>query len=166
MVKEALLSRILSPVENVHRMGGEIDPARAAADYQAELERLFSPPPGDPPRFDLILLGLGDDGHTASLFPGSTALSETAQWVAPSYVEKLQAHRLTMTLPLINNAAQISFLISGRSKAAVVKEILARSTTDYPAARIKPLNGHLCWFITQDAAAASLSSGVMEGLKK
>jgi 6-phosphogluconolactonase len=79
-------------------------------------------------------------------------LNETERWVATTYVEKLDAHRLTLTFPVINNAAQITFLIAGQSKAAVVKEIRSASFRDYPATRIEPVNGHLCWFITQDAA--------------
>ena len=135
-------------------MRGEIEPAEAAADYEAELRQFFLPPRHRMARFDLILLGLGEDGHTASLFPDSSALNEAARWVAPSYVEKLHAHRLTLSLPLINNAAQVSFLIAGTSKAAIVREILSAQIRDYPAARIDPNPGCLSWFITQDAAPA------------
>jgi 6-phosphogluconolactonase len=149
MVKDALLSRIAIPSENVHRMMGEDEPNRAAADYQEELRRFFSP--AGLPRFDLILLGLGEDGHTASLFPGSTALNETESWVTHAYVEKLNAHRLTLTLPVINNGAQVFFLVSGVSKAPIVKEILTNAASDYPAARIRPADGQLCWFVTHDA---------------
>ena len=152
MVKEALLSKILIPAENVHRLRGEFEPAAAASAYETELRQFFLPSPGQSPRFDLILLGLGEDGHTASLFPHSSALNETARWVATTYVEKLDAHRLTLTFPVINNAAQIAFLVAGASKAAIVKEILASEKCDYPAARIRPENGQLIWFVTQDAA--------------
>lgn len=152
MVKESLLSKILIPGENVHRMIGEIEPAIAAAAYEAELSRFFPSSQEKLPRFDLVLLGLGEDGHTASLFPGSSALNETKHPVATPYVEKLNAHRLTLTFPVINNAAQITFLVAGQSKAAVVKGILASQNSDAPAARIKPTDGKLSWFITQDAA--------------
>ena len=87
------------------------------------------------------------------MFPDSSALNETARWVATTYVEKLDAHRLTLTFPVINNAAQITFLIAGQSKAAIVKEILSTEKWNYPAARIRPENGQLIWLITQDAAS-------------
>lgn len=154
MVDESLLSKIPIPGDNVHRMIGEIEPAIAAAAYEAELRRLFPSSPEKLPSFDLMLLGLGEDGHTASLFPGSSAMSETEHWVATTYVEKLDAHRLTLTFPVINNAAQIAFLVAGKSKSAIVKEILTTEKCDYPAARIKPDNGQLIWFVTQDAASA------------
>jgi 6-phosphogluconolactonase len=152
MVKESLLSKIVIPAENVHRMIGEFEPAAAAAAYETELRQFFLLSAEQLPRFDLILLGLGEDGHTASLFPHSSALNETERWVATTYVEKLDAHRLTLTFPVINNAAQITFLIAGQSKAAIVKAIRNASVGDYPATRIEPVKGHLCWFITQDAA--------------
>ncbi len=152
MVKESLLSQTFIPPDNVHRMAGEKTPAVAAAEYEAQLRKHFHVVDAALPRFDLILLGLGEDGHTASLFPGSSALNETRHLVATTYVEKLNAHRLTLTFPVINNAAQITFLITGESKAAVVKEILTIVTCDYPAARIRPENGQLTWFVTRDAA--------------
>jgi 6-phosphogluconolactonase len=154
MVKESLLSRTNIPAANVHRMGGENAPAVAAAAYEARLREHFSIDDDALPRFDLVLLGLGEDGHTASLFPASSALSETRRLVATTYVKKLNAHRLTLTFPVINHAAQISFLVAGESKAAVVKEILTTEKCDYPAARIKPENGQLTWFVTRDAATA------------
>jgi 6-phosphogluconolactonase len=153
MVKESLLSRIDIPSENVHRMAGEKAPALAAAEYEAQLRSHFSIGDNALPRFDLILLGLGEDGHTASLFPGSSALHETERLVATTYVEKLHAHRLTLTFPVINNGAQISFLVAGASKAVIVKEILTTEKLEYPAARIAPGNGQLTWFVTQDAAS-------------
>lgn len=152
MVNESLLSKILIPGENVHRMTGEVEPAIAAAAYETELRQFFSSSQEKLPRFDLVLLGLGEDGHTASLFPHSAALNETEHLVATVYVEKLNAHRLTLTFPVINNAAQITFLIAGQSKAAVVNGILAGQNSHAPAARIKPANDKLTWFITQDAA--------------
>jgi 6-phosphogluconolactonase len=153
MVKESLLSKILIPAENVHRMIGELEPAAAAAAYETELRQFFSLSAKQLPRFDLILLGLGEDGHTASLFPQSSALNETERLVATTYVEKLDAHRLTLTFAVINNAAQITCLIAGQSKAAIVKKILTTEKCDYPAARIRPENGQLIWLVTQDAAS-------------
>jgi 6-phosphogluconolactonase len=158
MVEESLLSKIVIPSENVHRMIGEIEPAIAAAAYETELRQFFPSSPDKLPRFDLILLGLGEDGHTASLFPDSPALSETEHLVATTYVEKLDAHRLTLTFPVINNAAQITFLVAGQSKANVVKEILGNEAgmAIYPAARIEPHSGKCAWMITSDAAAESV----------
>jgi len=154
MVREALLSKIEIPPQNVHRMAGEKDPDRAAAEYEQELHNFFqttAPAPG----FDLVLLGLGEDGHTASLFPGCAALKETTRWVATAYVARLHAHRLTLTLPVINAAAQVSFLISGESKSAILKALLGKDSnpTRYPAGLVRPVTGELTWFVTQDAAA-------------
>jgi 6-phosphogluconolactonase len=155
MVRESLLTKISIPSENVHRMAGEKEPKLAAAEYENELKNFFQLSEGAPPRFDLILLGLGDDGHTASLFPGSGALKETKGFVAANFVEKLNTYRLTFTLPVLNHAAHVFFLVAGASKAPIVKELLgAKSgTANYPAAKIQPRDGNLTWMITQDAAA-------------
>jgi len=156
MVREALLSKIQIPGQNIHRMAGEKKPNEAAADYESELRNFFALGPGHLPRFDLILLGLGEDGHTASLFPGSAALDEGKHLVATTYVEKLKAHRLTLTLPVINAAAQVTFLVAGQSKSAVVKEILGSDShlCSYPATKVNPTDGWLTWLITADAAAS------------
>ena len=155
MVREALLSQIQIPPENIHRMVGEIDPEQAAVSYAAELKQFFHLDENGLPRFDLIFLGLGEDGHTASLFPGSAALEETDRLVATAYVEKLHAHRLTLTLPAINAAAQVNFLVSGQSKAAMVEKILGAGAArpDSPAARVAPADGQLTWFVDGTAAA-------------
>jgi 6-phosphogluconolactonase len=154
MTREALLSKIEIPPENIHRMLGEKDPATATAEYEHQLRNFFLGKTSAP-RFDLVLLGLGEDGHTASLFPGSAALKETARWVVTSYVERLRAHRLTLTLPVINAAAQVSFLVAGESKSAIVKALLGKDSnpSQYPAGHVNPITGKLTWFITQDAAA-------------
>lgn len=155
MVRESLLSKISIPLENVHRMAGEKEPKLAAVEYEEQLIEFFRLSKGEPPRFDLILLGLGDDGHTASLFPGTEALKETKRLVAANFVEKMNAYRLTLTLPVLNNAANVLFLVAGASKAAVVKELLGAKpgASDYPASKIQPRDGKLTWMITQDAAA-------------
>jgi 6-phosphogluconolactonase len=155
MTREALLARVHLPAENIHRMTGEIEPGQAAAAYEAELQKFFGLAGGDVPRFDLIFLGLGEDGHTASLFPGSTALEEKDRLVATAYVDRLQAHRLTLTLTVINAAAQVTFLVAGQNKVGIVKELLGSdgSTANYPAAKINPLDGRLTWLIAADAAA-------------
>jgi 6-phosphogluconolactonase len=154
MTREALLSKIEIPPENIHRMLGEKDPATATAEYEHQLHNFFLGKTSAP-RFDLVLLGLGEDGHTASLFPGSAALKETARWVVTSYVERLRAHRLTLTLPVINAAAQVSFLVAGESKSAIVKALLGNDShpSQYPAGQVSPVSGKLTWFVTQDAAA-------------
>lgn len=155
MVRESLLSKINLAPENVHRMAGEKEPKTAAVEYEEQLIKFFRLSEGAPPRFDLILLGLGEDGHTASLFPESDALKETQRLVTTTYVPKLNAHRLTLTLPVLNESAEIFFLVAGASKAAIVKELLVTRPTiaKFPAQRIQPVDGALTWFITRDAAA-------------
>jgi len=159
MVREALLNRIQIPPENIHRMAGEKDPAAGAAEYEQELHNFFQTNRAAP-HFDLVLLGLGEDGHTASLFPGTSAPDETHKLVTTVYVERLNAHRLTITLPVINAAAQISFLVAGESKSAIVTTVLSPGSNpaQYPAGRVMPASGKLTWFITQDAAGGIVTS--------
>lgn len=154
MVREVLLSKIPIPAENVHRMAGEKEPQIAAAEYEEEIKTVFGLSSGALPRFDLILLGLGEDGHTASLFPGSDALRETERLVVACYVRQLGAYRLTLTLPVLNAAAHITFLVAGQSKAAVVKQIL-QGNSELPAAKVKAAKGRLLWLLTQEAAASA-----------
>lgn len=154
MVRESLLSKIQIPGANVHRMAGEKEPHVAAAEYEEKLKDFFQLTAGAFPRFDLIFLGMGEDGHTASLFPGSDALKEMKRLVVAPYVEKLNAYRLTLTLPVLNHGAAVLFLITGAGKAAVVKEIL-RDGSDpsrFPAAQIRPSDGRLVWLMTEEAA--------------
>lgn len=155
MAKEALLDKITVPPANVHRMRAEEAPDRAADAYENEIKRFFALQSGQLPRFDLVLLGLGDDGHTASLFPGSRVLDERERLVAAPYVEKLQAYRLTLTLPVISAAARVIFLVAGASKGKVLREILqaGKDADRYPAARVRPANSDVTWLI--DAAAAT-----------
>lgn len=154
MVEEALLSKIQMTVRNIHRMAGEKEPRQAAEDYGSELRDFFALGPGQWPRFDLVLLGLGEDGHTASLFPGSAALHDQEHLVAPAYVEELKAHRLTLTLPVINNAEEIIFLIAGAGKSAIVEHLLGADSKpfEYPAGQVRPSNGQITWLLTRDAA--------------
>ena len=154
MVRECLLAHVQIPAENVHRMAGEKTPQIAALEYEAELKKFFELADGALPRFDLILLGLGEDGHTASLFPGSTALNDHEHLVAAVYVDKMNTYRLTLTLPVLNAGREVVFLVAGASKAAIVKELLGgqASAMNYPAARIQPPEGRLTWMITADAA--------------
>ena len=152
LAQESLLSRILLPAENVHRLRAELPPHQAAEEYERELRIFFAE--SALPRFDLVLLGLGDDGHTASLFPGSSALHETERWVVAYYVEKLAAWRITLTPPALNAAAQIVFLVFGKSKAARLREVWSDPYQPdlLPAQIIRPSDGEVLWLV--DAAAA------------
>jgi 6-phosphogluconolactonase len=153
MAHEALLSRV--PVGSVHRMRGELPPAEAAAAYEEELREFFGP--DGVPAFDLILLGLGEDGHTASLFPETSALDVTDRWVVANPVLKLEATRLTLTIPVINAARAVAFLVAGEGKAKALKEILEGDADprEYPAKFIRPEGGDLTWMVDR-AAAGSL----------
>ena len=140
MVREALLTNGLVPAPNFHRMAAELpDREQAARQYAEELARILKPQAGDWPRLDLVFLGLGSDGHTASLFPGSAALDEQSRWVAPNYVEKLNAYRLTLTFPVLNAAAEIIFLVAGADKAEALRQVLDASSAaeKFPAQRVR-----------------------------
>jgi 6-phosphogluconolactonase len=155
MTREALLDHVDLPETNIHRIRGEIDPVQAAAEYEQVL-RVFFDQAAKLPRFDLLLLGMGSDGHTASLFPGTDALREKTRWVRANYVPKLDAWRITLTLPAINAAAQVWFLVAGQSKAETLQAVLhgPRQPQIYPAQLVQPDEGELAWLV--DAAAASL----------
>jgi len=152
MAHEALLSRV--PVGGVHRMRGESPPAEAAAAYEEELRRFFGA--GGSPSLDLILLGLGEDGHTASLFPETSALDVTDRLVVANPVLKLETTRLTLTIPFINAAKAVTFLVAGEGKAEALREILEGDADPraYPAKLVHPESGDLTWMV--DRAAASL----------
>ncbi len=154
MAREALLDHVPVPAGQVHPMDCGPAPAAEARRYEALLREFFTP---DAPRFDLILLGLGENGHTASLFPGDPALAETERWVASVYVAEQDLHRLTLTVPLINQARTVAFLVSGAAKAAVVREVIAgpRDPERLPAQLILPEPGELHWLLDK-AAAGSL----------
>jgi 6-phosphogluconolactonase len=154
MAFETLLSKAPVPEENIHRIEAELVPEIAAAGYEQTIRDFFRLSGSDWPRFDLIFLGLGDDGHTASLFPGSEALHENKRLVVAAYVEKLKTYRITLTLPVLNRAANIFFLVAGASKAAILRDVLQReSSKNLPAQQIDPPNGRLIWFVDQAAAA-------------
>ncbi len=144
MANEALLSKIAISPDQVHRMHGEEIPPDAAASYASLVRGM---------RFDLILLGMGPDGHTASLFPGSKALHETKAAVAANWVEKFKTWRLTMTAPFINQAACVMFQIAGAEKALALKEVLegARNPELYPAQLIQPTDGDIEWMVDRGA---------------
>jgi 6-phosphogluconolactonase len=150
MAREVLLDKIPIPAENVHRIRGELPPDQAATAYQAELEAVL----GAGGRFDLILLGMGEDGHTASLFPSMAALHEQTRWVVAHYVGKLSAWRVTLTPVAINAAAHVTFLVSGAGKAKRLREVLdgPHQPDVLPAQIVRPTDGRLLWLV--DAAAA------------
>ncbi|GAC1656500.1 MAG: 6-phosphogluconolactonase [Vulcanimicrobiaceae bacterium] len=151
MAKDALLDRIKIPAHNVHRMHGEDDPRRAAQDYSQILKDDL----GENPRFDLILLGMGPDGHTASLFPGSNAQTVGAALVAAPYVEKVKAHRLTLTPRVINNARRVVIATEGSGKAPVLASVL-RGPIDvntFPVQIVRPVDGVLTWMVDRSAAS-------------
>ena len=146
MARESLLDRVNIPSGNVFRIRGEIDPEAAAQEYEAHLSALAARF-GEPRyRHDLLILGLGEDGHTASLFPGSPALAETVRNVIPATGPKPPPQRITMTLPLINASRHIVFFVNDASKQPIIDEILAGSST-YPAARVRPAEGKLTWLL-------------------
>jgi 6-phosphogluconolactonase len=155
MADAAMLSRVPVPVENIHRIPGENPHAGdAAKQYEATLRNVFHLSADERPRFDLILLGLGTDGHTASIFPGSDVVDETQRLVAAPWVEKLENYRITLTMPVLNSAACVVFLVSGAEKAAIVRAILNpdRDASRLPAREVAPLDGTLLWLLDQSAA--------------
>jgi len=151
MARRAWLSHIDLPAQNVHRLKGELDPAQAAQQYEDELRALF----GTLPRFDLILLGMGNDAHTASLFPGTPALHEQQRWVVAHYVDKLQANRLTLTPPIFNHAANVIFLIAGHDKATALQSVWhgPHDPDRFPAQIVMPTTGRVIWLVDQAAIA-------------
>jgi 6-phosphogluconolactonase len=153
MVNESLLKNVLIPSANVHRFGCERAPEDAARSYEQELKKFFALEDGTFPRFDLLLLGLGEDGHTASLFPGTPVLAEKSRLVASVFVEKLKAHRVTLTLPVINNSRAVMFLVSGRSKRDILQQVLEAGGTACPAQQVSPTSGELYWMADQEAAS-------------
>ncbi len=150
LVAETLLPGSSIPPENIHRMRGEWEPERAARDYEQTLRAFF----GDTaPHFDLVLLGLGKDGHTASLFPGADTLAKTARWAVPATAEYAErpAWRITLTLPALNAARHVIFLVSGAEKATIVRTVLEDPAAQLPAQRIHPTAGQVTWLL--DAAS-------------
>ena len=154
MVNEALLSKAPIPAENVYRVKAELSDASAAAsEYEDQLRGFFKLGPGEFPHFDLILLGMGPDGHTASLFPDSEGLKEKSRLVIANWVEKFKTHRITFTFPVLNHATDVMFLASGPDKADMVREILEGThTPPFPAQQIQP-QGRLLWMLDKAAAA-------------
>jgi len=150
MARETLFAPFGIPEKSILRMRGEIEPALAAQEYEDALA-LFATQHGETIyRHDLLLLGMGDDGHTASLFPGTAALGEQVRRVAANYVPKLDAWRLTMTLPLLNQSRQVLFLVGGQKNPELLERVLA-GASEYPASQVDPPNGQLIWMIGERA---------------
>jgi 6-phosphogluconolactonase len=163
MIRESLLQKIAIPNGNFHRMAAEIpDREQATRQYEKDLARVLSPANDAPPRLELIFLGMGDDGHTASLFPGSTALGEEKRWVCPNYSPRLGKFRLTMTYPVLNAAAEVIFLVSGEDKAETLRAVLEGPAGELPAQGVRPVGGRLRWFVDRSAARL-LSQAVRRG---
>jgi len=160
MAKESLLSKVPIPPANIFPVPAENPDAAQVADiYEQTLRKFFAVAPGEFPRFDLILLGMGPDGHTASLFPETAALQEKSRLVVANWVEKLGGSRITFTLPLLNSARCVTFLVSGTDKAAALHEVLEGNAPadKYPSRLVQPSDGKLIWFVDR-AAASELSA--------
>jgi 6-phosphogluconolactonase len=153
MAFKSMLSHLPIPVQQIYRLEGEIEPKEAAKNYEERLQSFFE---NKPPRFDLVLLGLGDDGHTASLFPHTKALEEKRGWVVANYVRKFSSWRLTLTAHIINQGANVTFLVSGQEKAEILLRVMAGryDPEEIPAQSIRPERGQLRWLL--DAKAALL----------
>jgi 6-phosphogluconolactonase len=151
MVKEALLDQIDIPAANVHRVPAEMEVRMAAFQYEEDLRQFFS---GEWPRFDFVFLGMGGDGHTASLFPGSAALNEEHRWFVANYAEGMATWRLTLSAPAINAARLILVMAAGESKAARLKAVLdgPREPYQMPIQMIAPTDGEMIWLVDEAAA--------------
>lgn len=158
LARRLLFSRVGIPEQRIHAVDVSKSPDETACAYEARIRRTLSVETGALPRFDMVLLGLGEDGHTASLFPGHPALRESRRWVVPVFnAPKPPPVRVTMTLPVINAARQVAFVVAGSDKAGVVAEVLhpAAGRLDLPARMVKPTDGELHWFVDQNAAGVS-----------
>jgi len=164
MASDTMLSKAPLRPEQIHRIKGEYaDTAQAAAEYEKVIGREFALQPGAFPRFDLILLGMGNEGHTLSLFPGTKALAQTQKIVTRNWVGKLYTERVTLTAPAANNAANIIFMVAGADKACALKAVLEGpyEPDQLPAQMIQPANGTLSWLV-DEAAGAMLSKEILK----
>ncbi len=153
MANQALLSRVPARAENIFRIHSEEkDAAAAALQYEQTLRDVFHLSPGTFPRFDLIFLGVGPDGHTASLFPGTSALTEMQRLVVANWVPKFNTDRITFTFPVLNAAACVIFVMSGADKAPILQNVLENTAADLPSQKVRPVNGKLIWMVDEPAA--------------
>ena len=155
MTREAMLGHVPVKPEQIHRMEGELEPEAAAARYEAELRNAFRLEGTDLPRFDGLALGMGPDGHTASLFPHTQAIHEVGRLVTANHVEAKDTWRITLTWPVINRAAEVFFLVGGEDKAQILKEVLMgpRDVERLPSQLIAPASGILSLLLDRAAAA-------------
>ena len=155
MARETLLDHVHIPVNNIHRIQSQLPPKEAAQEYEKTLHDYFGARGLDLPRFDLLLLGLGAEGHTASLFPHEAPLSERERWVVAYYVEPVKMWRITLTPPALNAASKVMFLVAGEEKAQAVKQILSEPKQPdlYPAQIIDPPQGQVLWILDRPAGA-------------
>jgi 6-phosphogluconolactonase len=162
MAHRALLAKVPIPPAQIARIRGEAeDPDTAAAEYARRLAEVFACKRGELPRFDLVLLGMGVDGHTASLFPGSPVLKEVFRPVAAVHAAAASIpQRFTFTFPLLNAAARVMFLVAGPEKAKIMKAVLGDTASGLPASMVRPTHGRLTWLL--DRAAASLLASVQD----
>jgi 6-phosphogluconolactonase len=164
MASETMITKAPLKHEQIHRMKGEYpDAERAAQEYEQVLRAHFHLQDAEPPRFDLVLTGMGDEGHTLSLFPGTKALHAEGRTVVRNWVGKLYADRITITAPVANHAAMILFMVAGKEKAPALKAVLEGpyEPQQLPSQLLQPSNGKLLWFVDQ-AAGSMLSTGIRE----
>ena len=155
MTNEAMLSKVPVPAGNIHRIRAENpDAGKAAQDYEQELREFFRLETEQLPAFDCVFLGMGPDGHTASLFPGTEALNERKRFVVSNWVDKFQSYRITLTAPVLNNADLVIFLVSGEEKAEPLRVVLEgkKQTDRFPSQLIEPTQGKLLWLVDRAAA--------------
>jgi 6-phosphogluconolactonase len=151
LVADTLLAQVALPAKNIHRIKGENKPELAAEEYEQNIRSFFGSQ--TTPEFDILFLGAGEDGHTASLFPGTVTLREMIRLAMPVYLDPPNLHRVTLTLPLLNQARRVLFLVSGQAKARMVYEIVENGNPHgYPAGLVHPAHGSIAWFVDKDAA--------------
>lgn len=161
--RDLLLTKVPIPDGNVFRMEGELDPEEAASRYESTLRNVMKLEGAEAPAFDLVVLGMGPDGHTASLFPNTEALNEMGRLVVANHVPQKSTWRVTLTWPVINQAAEVAFEVEGGSKTDIVTEVLTgpRDPERLPSQLIRPANGKLLFLLDEDAAAKLPPSGVV-----
>ncbi len=162
MARLALLDHVPLPAENIHPISCDRSPREAATRYEAEIKAFFGT---EAPAFDLVLLGLGDNAHTASLFPHTPVLDEKDRWVAEVYLPEQDMHRVTLTVPIINQAREVLFLVNGPGKAKALQQVLEGPFRphDFPAQLIRTKAGHALWLVDHDAAVKlNVDPGVSE----
>ena len=154
MLKETLFEKIPIPQKNIHPIPtGKTSLETSASEYEEDLRRFFKVSKGQYPAFDLILLGIGGDGHTASLFPGSEALSERRHLTAAVVLDEVRHHRITLTLPVLNHAEHVIFFVRGENKAFVLKKIIGGDDPSLPASMVQPRSGNLLFVIDREASS-------------